>query len=55
MIQGFEELADHLRDVFNGDADDLLEYFEDTYIAKYRRNAPRRQESFPIQPGTCST
>ena len=49
VIRGFEELADHLRNVCNGDLDDLLEYFEDICIGRYQRNAPRRPPSFPIQ------
>ena len=49
VIHIFEELVDHLRNAYNGDADNLLEYFEDTYIGRYRRNAPRRQPTFPIQ------
>lgn len=49
VIHIFEELVDHLRNAYNGDADNLLEYFEDTYIGRYRRNAPRWQPSFPIQ------
>ena len=27
--------------------DDLLDYFEDTYIGRYRLNAPRRPPMFP--------
>ena len=34
VIRDFEELADHLRNVHKGDADDLLEYSEDTYIGR---------------------
>ena len=49
LIRGFKELPDHLRNVYNGAADDLFQYFEDTYIGRYRRNALRRQASFPIQ------
>ena len=49
LIRGFEELADHLRNVYNGAADDLLEYFEYTYIGRYWGNALCRQASFPIQ------
>ena len=49
LIRGFEELADHLRNVYNGAVDDLLEYFEYTYIGRYWGNALCRQASFPIQ------
>ena len=34
VILGFEKFADHPRNFHNGDEDDLLEYFEDTYIAR---------------------
>lgn len=54
VIRGFEEFADCIWNVDNGYADDLLEYFEDTYIGRYLRNAPRRQPSFPIQLWTVS-
>ena len=43
VIEGFEELVDILYDDV---ADDLLQYFEDTYIGRYRRNAPRRSPLF---------
>ena len=42
VIEGFEELVDTIRVLYNDVADDLLQYFEDTYIGRYRRNAPRR-------------
>ena len=35
VILGFENLRDYPRNVHNGDADDLLEYFEGTYIGRY--------------------
>ena len=46
--KGFKEFANHLWNVYNGYVIDLLQYFEDTYIDRYRRNAPRQQPSFPI-------
>ena len=36
----FEELALEIRNRFNIEADDVLDYFEDTYIGRFRRNAP---------------
>ena len=40
-IAGFEELSDLIRDTYLGEMDDLLDYFEETYIGRYRRNAER--------------
>ena len=50
VIEGFEELVDTIRVLCNDVADDLLQYFEDTYIGRYRRNAPRRPPLFAINP-----
>ena len=47
-IEGFEELVDTIRILENDAADDLLQYFKDTYIGRYRRNAPRRPPHFAI-------
>ena len=48
VIEGFEELVDTIRVLCDGVADDLLQYFEDTYIGRYRRNAPRSPPLFAI-------
>ena len=48
VVTYFEELADHLRNAFNADCDDLLDYFEDSYIGRFRRNAPWRAPLFSI-------
>ena len=48
VIDGFEELSDTIRELYNDTVDDLLQYFENTYIGKFRRNAPRRPPLFPI-------
>ena len=48
VIQGFDDLCDEIRNLYQAEADDLLEYFEDTYIGRFRRNAPRRPPLFPI-------
>ena len=48
VIEGFEELVDTIRVLYNDVADDLLQHFEDTYIGRYRRNAPRRPPLFAI-------
>jgi len=46
--EGFEQLSDVIREAYNDQMDNLLEYFEDTYIGRYRRNAPRRPAMFPV-------
>ena len=48
VIEGFEELPDTIRVLYDDVADDLLQYFKDTYIGRYRRNAPRRPPLFVI-------
>ena len=48
VIEGFEELVDTIRVLYDDVADDLLQYFEDTYIGRYRRNAPRCPPLFAI-------
>ena len=48
VIEGFEELVDTIRILYDDVADDLLQYFEETYIRRYRRNAPRRRPLFAI-------
>ena len=39
---------DTIRVLYDDVADDLLQYFEDTYIGRYRRNAPRRSPFLAI-------
>ena len=34
---------------YDGDADEVLDYFEDTYIGHFRTNAPRRPHLFPMK------
>ena len=48
VIEGFEELVDTIRVLYDDVADNLLQYFEDTYIGRYRRNPPRRPPLFAI-------
>ena len=48
VIDAFDEVADLIRLQYQAVADDVLEYFEDTYIGRFRRNAPRRPPLFPI-------
>ena len=48
VIQGFEELVDEIRNIYNDEVDELLDYFEDNFIGRFRRNAPRRPPSFAL-------
>ena len=48
IVQRFEDLTDHIRINYQGEVDNLLEYFEGTYIGRYRRNAPHRTAMFPV-------
>ena len=42
VTAGFEELSDLIRETYQGEMDDQLDYFEETYIGWYHRNAERR-------------
>ena len=48
IIKGFEELVGTIRVLYDNVEDEFLHYFEDTYIVRYRRNAPRRPPLFAI-------
>ena len=48
VIEGFEELVDTRRILYDDVADDFLHYFEDTYMGRYYKNAPRRHSLFAI-------
>ena len=50
VVQGSEDLTDPIRINYQGEVDNLLEYFEDTYIGSHRRNAPRRTAMFLVVP-----
>ena len=39
VVNSFEELCVVIRNQYDGDADEVLDYFEDTYIGRFRRNA----------------
>ena len=36
VVRYFKELANHLKYAFNEDCGDLLDYFEDNYIGRFR-------------------
>ena len=44
VIEAFGELVDVIRFI-----DQFIDYFEDTYIGRFRRNAPRRQPMFSME------
>ena len=48
VIDVFERFSDRVREIYGEEADQLLDYFEDTYIGTYRRNVPRAAPLFPI-------
>ena len=49
VIDVFERLCEVIRNTYQDDADRTLDYFEDNYIWRFRRNAPRAVPLFPIQ------
>ena len=49
VINGFEELTNYLRDHYGEEIEDLLEYFQDSYIGRFRRNAPRHPPLFALE------
>jgi hypothetical protein len=49
VIDYFEQLVDYIRNQFNADCDEIINYFEDVYIGRYRRNAARGAPLFGIQ------
>ena len=49
VVNSFDELCVFIRNQYDGDADKVLHYFEDTYIGRFHRHAPRRPPLLPIQ------
>ena len=49
VVNSFNELCVVIRNQYDGDTDEVLDYFGDTYIGRFRRNAPRRPSLFSIQ------
>lgn len=47
VIESFDLLSDQIRHQY-AEAEQILDYFEDTYIGRFRRNGPRRAATFPI-------
>ena len=49
VVNSFDALCLVIRNQYDGDADEVLDYFENTYIGRFLRNAPRRPPLFPIE------
>ena len=49
VIDLFDTFADYSRDVYGQDLEDMLDYFEDNYISRFRHNAPRKRPAFNIE------
>ena len=42
----FEQCCDYARNLYNDNCDPIIDYFEDIYIGRFRRNAPGRAPLF---------
>ena len=49
VVRAFERLTDLIRNQYRDATDGVLDYFEDIYISKFKRNAARATANFPIQ------
>ena len=49
VFDSFDTFADYSRDVYGQDLEDMLDYFEDNYISRFRHNAPRKRPTFNIE------
>ena len=49
VIDLFDIPTDYSRNGYGQDFDDILDYFEDNYIGRFRHNAPRRRPTFNIK------
>ena len=49
VIDSFDTLADYSRNGYGQDLNDMLDYFEDNHIYRFRNNAPRRRPTFNTQ------
>ena len=49
VLKLFDDLAQLIRNVFGQDANDILDCFQDNYIARFRHNTQRREPLLPIE------
>ena len=49
VIDSFDTLAEYSRNGYGQDLDDMLDYFEDNYIGRFRHNVPWRRPTFNIE------
>ena len=49
VVDAFERLTDLIRNQYGDATDGVLDYFEDTYIGRFRRNAAQATPNFPVQ------
>ena len=49
VIDSFDNLAQDIRNEYGQDMDDILDYFEDNCVGRFRHNAPRRRPIFDIE------
>ena len=48
IVACFEELTNHIRNVYNNECDNSLDYFENPYIGRFHRNTQRNHSLFPL-------
>ena len=48
VVDAFERLTDLIRNQYGDATDGALDYFEDTYIGRFKRNAARATTDFSI-------
>ena len=48
VVQGFQELVDEVRYIYNDEVDQLLDYFKDNFICCFRKNTLCRPPSIAL-------
>ena len=48
VIDSLDTLEDYSRNGYGQNLDDILDYFEDNYIGRFRHNTPRRRPTFNV-------